>query len=153
LTESINKANNEFYKFLDYDILNRDLSKMLYKLTSKETDNTRSINFQNDIKEMLRDITFKFVEVINQNVEQETKVVIEDIFVTSLIDSLRINNRQVLEPINFDKIIRKAVQEMEGERIEAMFDFAKPIFKLLVWYGALGGIIGLVVGIFEASRL
>lgn len=153
LTESINKANNEFYKFLDYDILNRDLSKMLYKLTSKETDNKRSINFQNDIKEMLRDITFKFVEVINQNVEQETKVVIEDIFVTSLIDSLRINNRQVLEPINFDKIIRKAVQEMEGERIEAMFDFAKPIFKLLVWYGALGGIIGLVVGIFEASRL
>lgn len=153
LSEAMKKANNEFYKFLDYDILNRDLAKMLHKLTSKETDNIRSLNFQSDIKEMLRDITFKFVEVINQNVEQETKVVIEDIFVTSLIDSLRINNREVLEPINFDKIIRKAVHEMEGERIEAMFDFAKPIFKLLVWYGALGGIIGLVVGIFEASRI
>ena len=41
---------------------------------------------------------------------------------------------------------------MDPARIEAMFDFAKPVFRLLVWSGALGGIIGLFVGIFEAFR-
>jgi hypothetical protein len=41
---------------------------------------------------------------------------------------------------------------MDSQRIEAMFDFAKPIFRLLVWYGSLAGIIGLGVGIFEAFR-
>jgi hypothetical protein len=38
---------------------------------------------------------------------------------------------------------------MNPARIEAIFDFAKPIFRLLIWYGAFGSIIGLGVGFFE----
>ena len=86
---------------------------------------------------------------MNDNIEQETKQALEDILVNSLVDSLRINNREILEPIAFDEIVRLEVQNMDPARIEAMFAFAKPIFNLLIWYGALGGIIGLAVAIIE----
>ncbi|MEK7431498.1 MAG: DUF445 family protein [Cyanobacteriota bacterium] len=148
---ALNKVNKEFYNFLDYETLNRDLSRVIHNLTS-DKNSEKSIVFKNHVKSIMKDITFKFVEIINKNLEKQTKSTIENIFVESLVESLRINNREILEPIDFGEIIRKEIHVMEAERIEAMFGFAKPIFALLVWYGALGGIIGLFVGIFEASR-
>lgn len=135
---------------IDYKILDRDLSKVIDNITSQETD--RSQNFKDKIALNSKNITLEFTEVLNDNLEKETKKVIEDIFVNSLVLSLRVNNRKVLEPIKFDNIVREEVYKMDAQRIESMFDFAKPIFRLLVWYGALAGIIGLGVGIFEAFR-
>lgn len=149
----ISQVNENLSEIVDYPILQRDISNMIYNLTIHEVDlNSRSSKFKKDIKESVKDITINFVEVLNENVERETKKVMEDILVNSLVDSLRINNREVMEPIDFDSIVRKEVEKMNPARIEAMFDFAKPVFRLLVWYGALGGIIGLAVGIFEAFR-
>lgn len=153
VTQVISTVNNNLSEIVDYPILQRDISNMIYNLTINEINpESRSSKFKKNITESVKDITISFVEVLNENVERETKKVIEDILVNSLVDSLRINNREVMEPIDFDAIVRKEVNLMNPSRIEAMFDFAKPVFRLLVWYGALGGIIGLAVGIFEAFR-
>ncbi|MFN8575736.1 MAG: DUF445 family protein [Candidatus Sericytochromatia bacterium] len=147
------KVNENLSDIVDYSVLNQDISNMIHILTINDIDiMSRSSKFKKDIKESVKDLTIKFVEVLNDNVEKETKKVIENILVNSLVDSLRVNNREVMEPIDFDSIVRKEVDKMDPARIEALFDFAKPIFRLLVWYGALGGIIGLAVGIFEAFR-
>ncbi|MFN8674010.1 MAG: DUF445 family protein [Candidatus Sericytochromatia bacterium] len=152
LNNSLKKANDEFYSFVDQDSLKVDLSRIIHKLTIKK-DSTENHEFKYKVKDMLKDTTLSFVEMLNSNLEKNTKIAIEDVFIKSLVDSLRINNREILEPVDFASIIRREVNNMESERIEAMFDFAKPIFKLLIWYGAWGGIIGLFVGLFEASRL
>lgn len=144
------EVNNHLSEIIDYSILQRDLSNMIYNLTIN--GDLRSDKFKNHIKDSVKDITIHFVEVLNENVEKETKKVIEDILVNSLVDSMRVNNREIMEPIDFETIVRKEVEQMDPSRIEALFDFAKPIFRLLVWYGALGGIIGLAVGVFEAFR-
>lgn len=142
--------------FFDETVLQRDLAVLLDALTSRSSaakvQSTRSRHFQQDLQQFLRPITFAFIEVLNRNVEQETKLAIEDILVNSLVDSLRINNREILEPIAFDEIVRAEVQKMEPARIEAMFDFAQPIFRLLIWYGALGGLIGFAVACIEVLR-
>lgn len=142
--------------FFDETVLQRDLVVLLDALTSRtgadKAQSTRSRHFQQDLHSLLRPITFAFIEVLNRNVEQETKLAIEDILVNSLVDSLRINNREVLEPIAFDDIVRAEVQAMDPARIEAMFAFARPIFNLLIWYGALGGLIGFAVACIEVLR-
>jgi uncharacterized membrane protein YheB (UPF0754 family) len=153
LNDFFKKLNENMAEMLDYRILQRDLANMIHNLTEKTgAVDSRRVNFQMDIKDSVKDITINFVEVLNENVEKETKEVVQNILVNSLVDSLRINNREVLNPIDFDAIIRMEVHKMEPARIESMFDFAKPIFRLLVIYGALGGIIGMFVGIFEAFR-
>lgn len=153
INDFFNKLNLNVSEILDYNILKRDLTNMIHELTEKNQEpNCRSTNFQTDIQNSVKDITISFVKVLNENIEKETKMVIEEILVSSLVDSLRINNREVLEPIDFDSIVRKEVHMMNASRIHSLFDFAKPIFRLLVWYGAMGGIIGLAVGIFEAFR-
>jgi uncharacterized membrane protein YheB (UPF0754 family) len=145
--------NENITGILDYKILQRDLANMIHNLTENNNGaESRRANFQMDIKHSVKDITINFVEVLNENVEKETKEVVQNILVNSLVDSLRINNREVLNPIDFDAIVRNEVHKMDPSRIEAMFDFAKPIFRLLIMYGALGGVIGLAVGIFEAFR-
>ncbi|MGV3525722.1 MAG: DUF445 family protein [Candidatus Sericytochromatia bacterium] len=136
-------------EWLDQALLERDLHDLLDALTRPSHPDDRSRHFQRDVQHLLRPVLLNFVAVLNSNIEQETKQAIEDILVNSLVDSLRINNREIMEPIAFDTIIRREVQQMEPARIEAMFDFAQPIFRLLVWYGALGGIVGLAVALFE----
>lgn len=151
--QAIEKFNTNITHVIDYPVLQKDISNMIYTLTlNNENYQSRSSTFKNNIKSSVKDITISFVEVLNENVERETKKVVENIMVNSLVDSLRINNREVMEPVNFEAIVRKEIDKMDPARIEALFDFAKPVFRLLVWYGALGGIIGLAVGIFEAFR-
>lgn len=153
INQSIEKFNSNITEVIDYPVLQRDISNMLYALTiNDESQNSRSSLFKEHIKSSVKEITISFVEVLNENVERETKKVIENILVNSLVDSLRINNREIMEPIDFDAIVRKEIAQMNPARIEALFDFAKPVFRLLVWYGALGGIVGLAIGIFEAFR-
>lgn len=153
LGDLLSLAQDDITGFVDEVILQRDLAILLDSLTAPTALSYRSRHFQLDLQNMLRPMTLKFIEVLNSHLEQDTKQAIEDILVNSLVDSLRINNREVLEPIAFDEIVRAEVQRMEPERIEAMFDFAKPIFRLLIWYGALGGLIGLAVAFFEVARM
>lgn len=152
LDDLLDELQRDLTGFLDEVILQRDLAALLDSLTSRTAQSTRSRHFQQDLQQLMRPVTFAFIEVMNHNIEQESKQAIEDILVNSLVDSLRINNREILEPVAFDEIVRAEVNRMDPARIEAMFDFAKPIFRLLIWYGALGGIIGLAVAFFEVFR-
>lgn len=134
--------------WLNYRILESDMAQVLEQLTLAQTP--RSQAFQNSIRLALKEITMGFVDVLNAHLQQDTKEDLENLAVDSLIDGLRINNREVLEPINFEAIVKREVLRMPPERIEALFDFAQPIFRALIWYGALGGAIGLVVGMLAA---
>ncbi len=166
LSDLLHELQRDLTGFLDENILQRDLTALIEVLASRPErlnpvlsgqadyadslrQNTRNRHFQQDLQQMLKPITFSFIELMNDNIEQETKQALEDILVNSLVDSLRINNREILEPISFDEIVRAEVHKMDPARIEAMFDFAKPIFRLLIWYGALGGLIGLAVAMIE----
>jgi uncharacterized membrane protein YheB (UPF0754 family) len=142
-------VQNELQNFLEPSLLKRDLGLIINKLTSSEAPYSRQDQFKRQIQTRFEPLILEFVDVLNQTIGQETKSVIQEITVNSLIDSLRVNNRELLEPIDFESIVRKEIAIMEPERIESLFDFAKPIFRLLVWYGAWGGVIGLAVGIFE----
>ncbi len=153
LNQSIQIFNQNISEVIDYPVLQKDISNMIYNLTiNNDSLNSRSYIFKQDIKNSVKNITINFVEVLNENVERETKKAVEEILVNSLVDSLRVNNREVMEPVDFESIVRKEIELMNPARIEALFDFAKPVFRLLVWYGAYGGIVGLAIGIFEAFR-
>lgn len=144
---------SHFPAILDAKLVEADLAIGIEQLTrSSLAGGSRRQDFQVHIQNALQDLTFQFVDVLNTTVEKETKEVLEEILVNSLIDSMRVHNREILEPINFDAIVRQEVERMEPERIESLFDFAKPIFRLLIWYGAWGGVIGLAVGILEFFR-
>ncbi|MBF2055212.1 MAG: DUF445 family protein [Candidatus Sericytochromatia bacterium] len=134
--------------WLNYRILESDMAQVLEQLTLAQTP--RSQAFQQTIHLALKDITIGFVDVLNTHLQQDTKEDLENLAVDSLIDGLRINNREVLEPIDFEAIVKREVLRMPPERIEALFDFAQPIFRALIWYGALGGVMGLVVGMLAA---
>lgn len=141
-------ARGDISYFLDYALLERDSMRTIEQLTLASTP--RSQAFQATIRDNLKDFTFQFVDVLNINLEQDTKEELENVAVDSLIDGLRINNREVLEPIDFEAIVRREVLKMNPERIESLFDFAQPVFRALIWYGALGGVIGVVAGLLAA---
>jgi uncharacterized membrane protein YheB (UPF0754 family) len=134
------------------EFFKRDIELVLTKLTCPDAPESRQAQFQAQIQTQFEPLILEFVEVLNETVGDETQEVVEEILVNSLIDSLRVNNRELLEPIDFESIVRREIEVMEPERIESLFEFAKPIFRLLVWYGAWGGVIGLIVGIFEWLR-
>jgi uncharacterized membrane protein YheB (UPF0754 family) len=135
---------------VDQRILARDVRILLQQLTTPESHNLRSQGFQYFIQQRLRSLTLTFIEVLNQTLVTDTKQALEDIFVDSLIKGLREHNREVLEPIDFDGITRREVLAMDPARIESLFDFARPIFKALTWYGMMGGVVGIVAGILAA---
>lgn len=141
--------NQDWQTFLDPALFRRDLEHVILKLTQA---GTRRKQFQAQIQSHFESLILEFVAVLNETVDSETQEVVEEILVNSLIDSLRVNNRELLEPIDFEAIVRHEIEIMEPERIESLFDFAQPIFRLLIWYGAWGGVIGLIVGIFEWLR-
>ncbi len=134
------------------EFFKRDIERVLTKLTCSDTPGSRQAQFQSQIQTQFEPLILEFIEVLNETVGDETQEVVEEILVNSLIDSLRVNNRELLEPIDFESIVRREIEVMEPERIESLFEFAQPIFRLLVWYGAWGGVIGLIVGIFEWLR-
>ncbi len=133
-------------------LLRRDLITVIARLSGPDADPERQHQLKLLIGQRFEPVIHDFAAVLHQTLAGETKTALEEIMVNSLIDSLRVNNRELLEPIDFESIVRHAVEEMEPERIESLFDFAQPIFRLLIWYGAWGGVIGLVVGIFEWLR-
>lgn len=136
--------------FVDPTILKDDVICSIDQLTSRIPGRSaRSIRFQHDIQEALRDITLNFVSILNTTVENETKVAIENLVVDSLIDGLRENNREVLEPIDFEVIVKREVMAMNAERIQSLFDFAQHIFRALIWYGAMGGVVGIIAALIQ----
>ncbi|GIW23520.1 MAG: hypothetical protein KatS3mg068_2527 [Candidatus Sericytochromatia bacterium] len=147
LDEIFDILNKDISRIINFEVLENDLKIITELLTSSNNDNSN--NFHNEIVENLKWLILDFIDILNKNVEIETKEFFENILVNSLVDSLRVNNREILTPIDFDSIVRREVYAMNPARIEAIFDFAKPIFRLLIWYGALGSIVGLGVGFFE----
>jgi len=134
--------------WVDYTLLEQDLTRTIEQLTLAQTP--RSQAFQETIRLELKAVTIGFVDVLNAHLAQDTKADLENLAVDSLIDGLRINNREVLEPIDFEAIVKRQVLHMNPERIEALFDFARPVFRALIWYGAMGGVIGIIAGMLAA---
>ncbi|PIQ28891.1 hypothetical protein COW36_09420 [bacterium (Candidatus Blackallbacteria) CG17_big_fil_post_rev_8_21_14_2_50_48_46] len=131
---------------IDYRVLETDVSEAIQTLSLQTPAGlARSAPFQKSIRESLKNLTLHFIGLLNQTIEKETKEDVEDLMVDSLIDGLRQHNREVLEPIDFAGIVRREVLAMNPARIESLFEFAQPIFNALTWYGALGGIFGLIV--------
>lgn len=134
--------------FVDYGLLERDVTRTMEQLTLATTPASQA--FQETIRTRLKGITIQFIEVLNAHIAVDTKEDLENLAVDSLIDGLRINNREVLEPIDFEVIVRREVLKMNPERIESLFDFAQPVFRALIFYGALGGVIGVIAGLLAA---
>ena len=134
--------------FIDYAVLEQDVTRTMEQLTLATTPSSQA--FQSTIRNQLKDITIQFIEVLNQHIAKDTKEDLENLAVDSLIDGLRINNRELLEPIDFEAIVHREVVKMNPERIESLFDFAQPVFKALIMYGALGGVIGILAGLLAA---
>ncbi len=141
-------ATGDISRFLDPQILERDTLKTIERLSLSQTPQSQA--FQTRIRESLKTLTIGFIDVLNLHIEQDTKQDLENMAVDSLIDGLRINNRELLEPIDFESIVHTQVMRMNPQRIETLFDFAKPVFRALIWYGALGGVIGVVAGMLAA---
>ena len=135
-------------QFLDYAALEIDTQHTIETLTLANTE--RSQAFRKAIRENLKPLAVGFVDVLNENIASDTKVELENLAIDSLIDGLRINNRELLEPVDFEAIVRRQVIAMNPRRIEALFDFAQPVFRALILYGALGGVIGVVAGLMAA---
>jgi len=88
--------------FIDYATLEKDSIRTIEQLTLATTRSSQ--DFQHTIRTELKDITIQFIEVLNEHIATDTKEDLENVAVDSLIDGLRINNRELLEPINFESI-------------------------------------------------
>lgn len=141
-------AAGDISRFLDPQILEKDTLRTIERLSLSQTPQSQA--FQTRIRESLKALTIGFIDLLNLHIEQDTKQDLENMAVDSLIDGLRINNRELLEPIDFEEIVHTQVMRMNPQRIESLFDFAQPIFRALIWYGALGGVIGIVAGLLAA---
>ncbi len=137
-------------EFLDYTALEKDTLHTIEVLTLEHGE--RSMAFQDSLREHMKPLAVGFVDVLNENIASDTKVELENLAIDSLIDGLRINNRELLEPVDFEGIVRRQVLAMNPQRIESLFDFAQPVFRALIMYGALGGVIGVVAGVLAALK-
>ena len=84
------------------------------------------------------------LEESNNLIPPEAKDFLLDWFLISFLETLKENTYKVMESLQVNAIVKEQVNLMEPEAIESTFDFAKPVFNKLIWYGWLGGIAGVV---------
>lgn len=113
---------------------------------SKDFEDTVKVHFESIIDEAVS-LNFSFVDV-------DSKKYILNIFVDSIINSLKRNLDEILKAVEFDKIAQEEIERMEPKKIHEMFDsFGGKYFKRLMLYGFGGFVFGINMYIGMALTL
>ena len=105
-------------------------------MNDKNFEDTVKVNFEAIIDEAVS-LNFSFVDV-------DTKKYVLNIFVDSIINSLKRNLNEMLKAVEFDKIAQEEIEKMEPKKIHEMFDsFGGKYFKRLMIYGLGGFVFGI----------
>jgi len=134
----VNKICSEKLEtIIDLDLLNNNILHIRNTLL-ESTDFTKDMKcISSDIIENLIDNNLSFLS-------NDTKNQIVSTTVKSGIVSVRENSSILLSNIEFDKIAREQLIEMDSRKIHKMFkSFAGKYFRRLKLYGVFGGIFGI----------
>lgn len=122
-------------EFLDKKVLKEDLNNFL-RLIIKD-------------KEELRDILIPFFQEfllnINKMLDLKLKNHLLDIIIDAAFESINTKIVELMNAVDFKKVITKEIQAMHPKELENMFySFAGPYFNKLILYGSLGFLFGLL---------
>src|SRR5690606_4376754 len=139
-------GKKKFSEILDKETLERELAVVIADLTDlSKGSNGRSSRFQQDVQLATNDVVNQFVELLQLNLETETKDVILDLLIKTVIYSLETNSEELVVPIEVKKMVRKEIMKMNARKIEDMFAFGRPIFNTLIFYEVIRGSVGVFI--------
>ena len=122
-------------EFLDKDIFKKDLDHFLANIIKD--------------KEELRSVLLPFFEAFIKNINEILDLKLKDhmleIIIDAAFESITDNIAQLVDAVDFKKVITKEIEAMHPKELKDMFySFAGPYFNKLILYGALGFFFGLV---------
>ena len=105
--------------------------------------------FFDDNREELRSLVTPhmkdFFIQLNGNLQNGTKDHLRDIFVEASLQATECNLNTLVSAVDIKGVVEREVNHMSPQKIETMFySFAGKYFSKLIWYGWVGGIIGLL---------
>lgn len=137
LDEIIINMDTGIGSFIDNDEILRSLEQYLISLVENKEFELTVKNHMSLIIDDAVSTNFNFIDL-------NTKKYFLDIFISSLIDSLKRNLNEILKSIEFDIIAQEEIEKMEPEKIHDMFNsFAGKYFTRLKLYGFWGLVFGI----------
>jgi hypothetical protein len=126
-------------KFMKKEFLNREIFKDDIDIFLKEI-----IKDKEQLRVIIVEFFKEFIVNINDILDLKLKNHMLDIIVDSAFDSIDKKIMNLIEAIDFKKVITKEIQEMHPKELEDMFySFAGPYFNKLILYGLIGFFFGL----------
>ncbi len=140
LEEALNKLVGSFMgvfieeEFLDTKVLQKDLKHFLKEV----------IQDKEALRTVLVPFFTKFLEHINAMLDTKLKDHSLQIIIDAAFESIQSNIAELINAVDFKKVITKEINEMHPKELEDMFySFAGKYFNKLILYGSLGFFFGL----------
>ncbi|MBP1924679.1 uncharacterized membrane protein YheB (UPF0754 family) [Sedimentibacter acidaminivorans] len=129
--------NDKISNFIDKEELVKSTEIFITDFISKnEFESFVKSIYSSTLKEAI-DLNFNFID-------EKTKSYMLNIFVKSAIESIKVNLDTILKAIEFDRIAREEIYDMEPKKIHEMFNsFADKYFRRLMVYGLGGFVFGI----------
>jgi len=122
-------------EFIQKDLFKEDLDKFL----------TQIINDKEEVRNILLPFFKEFIVNINNILNLKLKDHTLDIIIESAFESIHRKIADLIDAVDFKKVITKEIENMHPRELEEMFySFAGPYFNKLILYGSMGFIFGLI---------
>lgn len=130
-------SQNNLSEFIDKDKFMKSTELFIMKFLNNPKTEIHLKNIYSSILNEATNCNFNFID-------EKTKFYFLNAFVISSINSIRNNLDELLKSIEFDKIAREEIENMEPKKIHEMFNsFADKYFKKLMLYGLGGFVFGI----------